>query len=98
MEIFQENDFYDHLPTKFEGKVMTNKEAGVEPSKKLMTIFPSNVKPLEYEILRMTLGDSVSKARKNMIELSRAIEEVKLINSGHAHAKRMKKLDQRFYK
>jgi hypothetical protein len=38
---------------------MSNKEAGIEPSKKLMTIFPSNVKPLEYEIRKNTLGDSV---------------------------------------
>ena len=59
LETYLENDFFDHTPTRDEGYAMSNKEAGIEPSKKLMTIFPSNVKPLEYEIRKNTLGDSV---------------------------------------
>jgi hypothetical protein len=96
LEIFLENDFYDKTPTRDEGLTISNKEAGIEPSKKLMTLFPENVKPLEYEVRRTSLRESCNKTRKNIIDLMRAIEEVKHMNCVHDN-KKFKKLDQRFY-
>jgi hypothetical protein len=70
-----ENDFYDKIPFRDEGLCMTNREAGIEPSKKLMSLFPENIKPLEYELRKNNLRDSVCKTRKNVADIMRAIEE-----------------------
>jgi hypothetical protein len=44
LDIFVENDFYEKPLIKDEGYCMTNKQAGIEPSRKSLTLFPENLK------------------------------------------------------
>jgi hypothetical protein len=40
IELFVETDFFEKPPTRDEGNAISNKDAGVEASKKHMSIFP----------------------------------------------------------
>ena len=77
LEIFLENDFYEKTPSRDDGDCLSNKIAGIDPSRKFMTLFPETLKIIELNHTKNTLKDSIVKARKSVGIIMKAIYDYK---------------------
>ena len=60
-----------------------------------MSLIQENTKPVEYELRKSNLRESLNKARKNAGEIFKKVEEMRHV--AQTGVRRQKKLDSRFY-